>query len=381
MVALVTLVAVFAWWMSTRRGDQSPATNLRTSLTTRRDITKIVEATGRLETETSVAVIAGTEGRLRELLVKPGQRVQSDEVLARLDAQQLELEVQALASASLASRAQVAEAVAAVKQLEVQLARLRRLASRSQSSAVSVENTAGELERAQAHERAARAAAAAAAARWSAGKMALASTEVRAPIAGWVLRVPEQVGMNVTPAGPVLFIIGKSLENLRLRVDVGEVEVGQIRVHQRAQFEVPAYPGEAFAAEVEQIGLMANMIGGLARYPVELQAENASGQLRPGMTVAVRFEVAVARQVLSVHDAALRYAPSGAGAAADRTRIFVLRGEEVVEVQVETGLSDGVFTEVRPVSNASLEAGELVVVGGEPTRLESSSRFTLGGGG
>lgn len=382
-VALALCGVLFiSWWLTA--GNNAAEVDLsraRTSSVEIRSIVQMVEATGRLEAKRPVVVAAGTQGLLREILVTSGQRVSKGEPLASLDDQPRELEVRALKAAHLAARAQVAEAEAGVKQLEVQLKRLERLASRAQSSQASVESARGELARANAQQRAARAEVAVAEAKLSSGQIALASTVVRAPIDGLVLRVPDKVGLSVGPQGPVLFEMAPSLDALGLVVDVGESEVGLIEEGQRARFEVPAYVTEEFKAEVTSIGVVAHMLGGLARYPVILNAQNVDGRLRPGMTASVQFEVAQADNVLAVRDAALRYTPPGIDRGPPRSRVFILRRGQVVAVSVQTGLTDGQYTEVRPASGQSLDEEDKVILGGLSVRQTSSSSFSLGGGG
>jgi hypothetical protein len=82
------------------------------------------------------------------------------------------------------------------------------------------------------------------------------------------------------------------------------------------------------------------------------------------MSARVRLEVARAENVLSAHEAALRFAPEGAEPAEPRSRVWVRTGPQDVEaVAVKTGVSDGVHTALEPVEEGSLEEGSQLAVG------------------
>ena len=383
LAVVVVVSGLFGgWWFSSGAQETNDTSTLRTSPVERRGLVEVVEATGRLEAEHAVIVTAAASGQLIEILVSSGQKVSKSQILGRLDARRLDLDVEALKATQLVAEAKVAEASVSAQQAKAQFARLQRLASRSKSSDARLEAARAERTRALAQQRAAHAELAAATARLSAGMMAQEGAEVRAPIAGIVLRTPDKAGMPVQPSGPILFELADHLDPLQLRVEIGEAEVGRLSVGQRALFEVPAYAGHSFEAQVVRIGMVANRVGGLSKYPVFLRAPNGSGELlRPGMTADVRFEVAEAEDALVVRDAALRYQPKGLASAPPRSRVFVVRGEEVQAVAITTGLSDGAYTEVKPQAKDALRPGDRVVIGGQAQGLIRASRLSLGGGG
>jgi HlyD family secretion protein len=128
---------------------------------------------------------------------------------------------------------------------------------------------------------------------------------------------------------------------------------------------VQALPGRSFSATVDRIGIEPKRDGGVVQYPVTLLVDNPDGALLPGMSARVRMEVARAENALSVHEAALRFSPSEAEPAAARSRVFVKHGggNALEEVGVEAGISDGVYTQVKPVADGSLQVGDDVAIG------------------
>jgi HlyD family secretion protein len=160
-------------------------------------------------------------------------------------------------------------------------------------------------------------------------------------------------------------VIGEPLELMRVDVDVSEADIGDVRIDQQATFEVQTFAGRTFRARVERVGVEPRREGGVVTYPVRLIADNADRSLLPGMTAAVRLEVARVVQVLAVREAALRYLPQGFAEAAPRSRLFRRIGPDQLEpIAVTPGLSDGTYTELRSgPSDARVSERDEVAVG------------------
>jgi hypothetical protein len=78
----------------------------------------------------------------------------------------------------------------------------------------------------------------------------------------------------------------------------------------------------------------------------------------------VRIEIARAKDVLSVREAALRFSPQGEDEAPARTRLWKHEGGSRLEpVDVTAGLSDGAYTQITPREPDALAAGDEVAVG------------------
>ena len=148
---------------------------------------------------------------------------------------------------------------------------------------------------------------------------------------------------------------------------------------------MPAAPGRRFPGLVRRVGVAADLEDGVPTYPVVIELDNPDGLLRPGMSAAVRFDVATAEGVLVVPEAALRFQPAGAPpAAAPRTRVFKLQGErELAEVAVVRGLNEAGRVEVRPERAGALREGDAVVYGvgaADPgDRTDGAPGLSLGG--
>jgi membrane fusion protein, multidrug efflux system len=154
-----------------------------------------------------------------------------------------------------------------------------------------------------------------------------------APFDGVVTERNAHKGSLAGPAGaaasqPVLRL--QQISRLRLLVPVPEAEVSAVRAGAKVNFTVPAFPGETFTGTVARVG---NSVDSQTRtMPVELDVNNPSRRLAPGMFPQVVWPTSRARPSLLVP-------PSAVAVTTERT--FVIRVREGVAewVDVKRGAS------------------------------------------
>ncbi len=119
---------------------------------------------------------------------------------------------------------------------------------------------------------------------------------VTAPVDGVVLSLDARVGEVVQPGVPVLTI--GDLARLTLRVYVPETRLNQVRLGQVVDLTVDAYPGRVFPAKVVYISDRAEFTPRNVQTPeerkatvfaVELEIQDPTGRLKPGMPADVVF--------------------------------------------------------------------------------------------
>ncbi|MCI3130835.1 HlyD family secretion protein [Phenylobacterium aquaticum] len=118
----------------------------------------------------------------------------------------------------------------------------------------------------------------------------LAKTSVAAPITGAVLQRLAEPGEVVAAGQPVAVLA--DLTRVKLRVFVGERDLGKVRLGAPARIRVDAFPGRDFTARVARVDAQAqftprdiHMQDERSRtvYGVTLEAPNPQGVLKPGM--------------------------------------------------------------------------------------------------
>ena len=203
---------------------------------------------------------------------------------------------------------------------------------------------------------------------------------IKSPVKGVIIDRRVNIGQTVVASlnAPSLFLLAKDLKRMQVWVAVNEADLGKIRTGQRVTFTVDALPDESFEGEVGKIRLNASMTQNVVMYTVVVVTDNADGRLLPYLTANVRFEVDRRSDVLLVPNAALRWTPSAEqivpesahekamSDSADRGVIWIRQGEYVRPVNVRTGLTDGIMTEIQ---GEGLTEGMDVVIG-----LQTESR-------
>ena len=356
------------------------------------DLAVIVTATGTLVPIDQVDIGSELSGTLRSVDVGYNDRVRAGQVLAHLDDSRLAAQVLQSRAALDTANAAVEVARANASEVESQLARLQHVREISGGKVPSEQEFAGgqaAVMRARGALRSAEAQVTQAQATLDVQQTELAKTVIRSPIDGIVLTAAARPGQTVAASlqAPVLFTLAQDLTRLELDLAVDEADIGRVHEGQPAQFTVDTWPGQTFPAHVEQVRYAGRSVAGVVTYQVILSVDNPDLLLRPGMTVTAEIEVQRDEHVLLVPNAALRFepeepgAPRGSGFAAlvkgkhsfDVTRagdasgsprVWTLRHGHLRALAIETGPSDGSWTEIAPGPVAP--GTPLVVAAGAP---------------
>jgi HlyD family secretion protein len=159
---------------------------------------------------------------------------------------------------------------------------------------------------------------------------------------------------------------------MQIDANVAEADVGVVKVDQNVDFTVDAFPMQTFHGKVVQVRNAPITVQNVVTYDTVIGVSNSDLKLKPGMTANVSIVVAHKDDVLQIKNAALRYRPPDAtpvetrrtstsqpgrpgggrrGAAqenrAERTVYILPSGASHPKpVQIKTGISDGITTEV-----------------------------------
>lgn len=311
----------------------------------------------RARTETRLGFRIG--GKLVQRLAEPGQRVEAGQLLATLDAQDLQLAADAAAAQRNAARAQ----------LDVTQAEFARFEALRAQNFIS----AAELERRQAGLQAARAAFEQAQSQARAQQNQAGYARLLATAAGVITAVEAEPGQVVSSGQPVLRLAHDGPRDAVFAV--AEQTAMALRVGQPMQARL-ASTGQALAGRVREIGASADPV--TRTYTVKLALEGAQA-LPLGATVHVRADPPGQRQpeVLRVPTTALRqeagmtsvwvYDEASSTVLAQPVRLGPVNGNEVV---VSEGLQAGQRVVVAGVH--VLSPGQAVTVHGASTEAAAS---------
>src|SRR5205814_8859672 len=203
---------------------------------------------------------------------------------------------------------------------------------------------------------------------------------ITSPIDGVVISRSVDVGQTVAASlqAPVIFQIANDLTKMQIDANVAEADVGVLEVGQNVDFTVDAFPMRTFHGKVVQVRNAPITVQNVVTYDTVIGVSNHDHKLKPGMTANVSIIVAQKDNVSQIKNAALRYRPAEAMAGemgwrspgptgtrgvgrrergtSERT-VYVLSNGQPQPVQIKTGISDGVLTEV----TEGLKEGDRVV--------------------
>jgi membrane fusion protein (multidrug efflux system) len=250
-----------------------------------------VKLPGEFQPYLAVPIYAKVTGFVKVVNVDRGSAVRQDQVLATLEAPEIQsqvLEAQSKAQAIELQRAEAAAKLAAAQST------YDRLKAASATPGVVAENdvvvTQKNVEAAQALVRSYDDSVKAAQAQAEASKALQQYLTIKAPFAGIITERNVHPGALVGPgsaATPLLRL--HQITRLRLVVAVPEALVGATVKGARVPFTVPAYPGETFYGV---LNLMAHDLDEKTRsMAVELDVRNPDLRLSPGMYPEVQWPV------------------------------------------------------------------------------------------
>jgi HlyD family secretion protein len=392
---VLAAAAAFAFWKL--RGSEAPNVRYQTRRVERGDLQVSVTATGTIKARDTVPVGAEITGRVLAVHVNFNDEVKEGQILAEIDTEQLKGRVEESSAQLAAANASLLNARASALEATQKLERMKSLFAQQLTSQQELETAEATKKRADASVSSAASQVTLAQASLKVAKTNMSKAVIKSPINGVVLDRTVEPGQTVTSGlqTPQLFVLAADLSQLQLNVQVDEADVGSVKEEQPATFTVDAFAQQTFASKVLAVKNMPTAGVSVVTYEAWLAVDNEKRLLRPGMTATSTIVVDERKGALLVPNAALRFSPraraqatgfsvnqllptnqrmrpqgqrqgGGAGAGAGGGRgprkpgVYVLEANnELRRIEVETGATDGVRTEIR--SGEITEGTEVVV--------------------
>ncbi|HOY52273.1 MAG TPA: efflux RND transporter periplasmic adaptor subunit, partial [Prolixibacteraceae bacterium] len=139
----------------------------------------------------------------------------------------------------------------------------------------------------------------------------LAYATIYSPIDGIILDRAVDEGQTVAASfnTPTLFTIANDLTRMRVEASVDEADIGQVKMGQRTEFKVSAYPSRIFDGTVTEIRLQPVTTNNVVTYTVVVDAPNPDKKLMPGMTADITIYTEEKSNILVVPGKATRFTP------------------------------------------------------------------------
>ena len=362
------------------------------------DIKTEVTANGTASLET-VELTFQVGGILEEIPVAVGEKVSAGDVIARLEAEDYNLEVQSARANYEAAVVKLDEARyshdSAVREAEEQLETAGTQYKPMQEAPelfpeqeialqrIAVEKAKADYERAvadSANIKSAEISIRQAQIALQQAEENAADTVLRSPVAGTVLYIAGEVGEKVTANtdSETAFAVVCVGDAVSVTAQVNELDIPGIMLGQAAEVQFEAVPNEVFTGKVRGIELMPAESGsGIVTYDVRVLLDEPSDKIKNGMTASVSIITDKKEDVLILpQDAVI--------SAGDMTLVEVVSSTgETKRQRVKTGISDGTNIEIVE----GLKEGDVVAlsVGSSPVsaaseRARDEDRFIPAGG-
>lgn len=200
---------------------------------------------------------------------------------------------------------------------------------------------------------------------------------ITSPIDGIVLSKEVEEGQTVASAmtTPTLFIIAQDLTDMRVIADIDEADIGGVKEGQRVSFTVDAFPDDTFEGKVTQVRQEATTESNVVTYEVVISAPNEHLKLKPGLTANVTIYTLERNGVLAVPSRAIRFTPNEILLQEDETvidtdaptKVWTKEGNTFKAHKVETGMSNGIYTEIISGIKPGTEVlTDFEIIGGQP---------------
>ena len=406
---------------------REPIITVQTDKVSRRNITELVLANGRIQPVFQVKISPEVSGEIIDLPVKEGQLVKKGDLLLRIKPDMYTAAVSSSEANFQGSLAGKTTSEANLTRAKAEWVRIEKLFKENLVSESAYVDAKANFEVASAQVESATHQVGMAKAALDRAKEDLAKTTIFSPLDGTISRLNSQLGERVVGtammAGTEVMTVA-DLNEMEARVDIGEMDVVLLAVGQVARLEVDAFKDKKFAGRVTEIANSSRtsaISGGQSqeatKFEVKIRVKDKE-TFRPGMSVTAEIETRSKTNVLAVPYAAVTTrlpkgpkGPDGKGggdtnaAKADSKPspkpeegqpqrpgarkqnettkqievVFIKDGEVAKMVPVKTGISDDNHTEILE----GLKESQEVISGGYKAvsrELEDGKKVKIGTG-
>ncbi|MFA6126295.1 MAG: efflux RND transporter periplasmic adaptor subunit [Bacteroidales bacterium] len=341
-----------------------------TAVAGKSDLNNSVTATGTLEAIKTVDVGTQVSGVILRLHADFNSQVKKGQLLAELDKTPL--------LASLAEvKASVADAEAEREYQEANFIRTKALFDKQLVAKTDYDLANYNFNKAKANMISVKA-------RFDRADINLKYATIYSPIDGVVLNRAVNEGQTVAASfsTPTLFTIANDLTQMQVQADIDEADIGKVRMDQRVEFTVDAYPETIFRGIVSEVRIQPVVTTNVVTYTVIINAPNPEKKLMPGMTASITVYTDEMQGAITIPGKALRFNPDvtllqsyvasltgsngnqtgpppGLEESPTGTGVWVKEGMLIRRVQVQTGLDNGTLVEVK----SGLKEGDVILLG------------------
>ena len=364
-IAVLIAAAVLLWTM-TREDDITYMTERVRS----GNLNQVVEATGEVAAVNLVSVGAQVSGQIKKLYVVLGQEVKQGEMIAEIDSQTQENTLNTDKAKLSNYKAQLEARKIILNISKKQYDRELVLIKTNSTSQENLENARNAYATAKANVNEMESLITQTQIAINTDETNLGYTKIRAPLDGTIVSVPVEEGqtVNANQTTPTIVQIA-NLNDMEIDIEISEGDITKVKPGMDVTYTILSEPNTIFRAKLDSIdpGLTTLTDGSYDKssstsasssssteavyYYGRAYVDNPEGKLRIGMMTQNTIHVTSAENVLIVPSITIT-------SRQDKHYVRILSDDDNVERrEVEVGISDGVYTEIR----SGLAEGERVI--------------------
>ena len=289
----------------------------------KRDLQAIVSASGKIQPRTLVNISADTMGRVTDLRVEEGQRVQKGDFLLQIDPRNLTTAYNQSQASLAASRSTMEQLRVAIDGTKTNLKAARDNFARQQQLWKQGLTTREALEAAENQVKVRESDLASQERQIETqglrmqqeqaivenAKLNLSKVRIEAPITGIITRRNIEEGETVVigtmnNAGTVLLTVA-DMSVIEAEVEVDETDIPTVQLGQKAKITIDAMPGKSFSGKVTEIGnspiqATASAASQATNFKVKVTVDGEIPDVRPGFTCTAEITTATRQQAIAV---------------------------------------------------------------------------------
>lgn len=382
-VLVITLVLIVAF-----SGNKEQIVSVQTEKVAKRNITQVVTATGKINPEYQVIITPEVTGEIVELPVKEGDAVKRGQLLIKIKPDSY-IAARDRAAANLESaRAGLGRSKAVLDKVKSEYDRVQGLYNKKLASDSELELAKSNYLSAKSDYEGQQSYVAQAQAGLKEAQEQLAKTTIYSPMDGTVSQLNVELGERVLGSfysqGTNIMTVA-DLSKMEARVEVDENDVVLVSLGDTANIEIDAFGDKQFKGVVSQIGNSAKTTGlgtqqEVVNFEIRIILVEPDKSIRPGMSCNADIQTETKSNVVSVpiqsvtarsQQAAPAKTEDGEDEAVvaaknDKVKsnkpkeiVFVIENGKAKMKEVETGISDDSYIEVK----SGLNGNEMVVAG------------------
>jgi HlyD family secretion protein len=273
----------------------------------RQNIQAKVSANGKVQAVTKADISANLIGQVTRLAVKEGDKVTKGQFLLEIDPRSAQASTNALQAAMQAAKSDLASATANLAQAKSDFERAKVNREAGIIATADFERARTAFETARAAEESFRLRMEQARSTMAQASVGLGYATLRAPMDGVVTARRIELGETAVPgiqnqAGTVLVTVS-DMSKVEAEMEVDEASIPTVKLGQKAQVRIDAYPNQTYDGEVTEVGgspILKASANEAIKFKVKVWIKNPPLTIKPGLSAQADIYTGSRDQVIAI---------------------------------------------------------------------------------